>query len=210
MTGSLGGEERAKDDAQWSGLEGFILPILFLDIFQKDLFGGIYGENFQAFLRTCFFHSTYFTLSKVIPPGYELVPNAAEAQLSQHLLKTISPKRWYGYGQICENMVQCVYHANDESLQILCSSYLDIFLVSRKKLKKVPVDTVGWKPKRVSTFENLCFFSNANMILGTVSHECICSTNSIDKDFSDELMKVGNWHVEKHLHLGIEQVLIPM
>ena len=92
MTGSLGGEERAKDDAQWSGLEGFILPILFLDIFQKDLFGGIYGENFQAFLRTCFFHSTYFTLSKVIPPGYELVPNAAEAQLSQHLLKTISPK----------------------------------------------------------------------------------------------------------------------
>lgn len=156
------------------------MPILFLDIFQKDLFGGIYGENFQEFLRACFFHSTYFTLSKVIPPNYELVPNAVEAQLSKHLLKTISPKGWYGYRQIRENMVQCVYHANTESMQILCNSYLDIFLVSRKKLKKVPIDTVGWKPKQVSEFENLCFFSNTNMILGTVSHEYICSTNIIN------------------------------
>lgn len=186
------------------------MPILFLDSFQKDRFGGIHGENFQAFLRTCFYFSTYFTMSKIIPLDYELVPNASEVQLSQYLLKTISPKSWYGYGQIHENMVQCVYRANDESLQILCNSYQDVFLVSKKKLKKVPIDTIGWKPKRVSTFENLCFFSNTNMILGTVSHERICTTHITDKGFSDELMKIGNWHVEKHLQFGIEKASILM
>jgi len=191
-------------------LGGALLRVLFLDNFQnrKDLFGGIQKENFQAFLRICFSHSTCFTLSKVIPPGYELIPNAPEAQLAPYLIKTISPESWYGYGQISENMVQCVYPANGESMQILCGSYEDIFLVRRKRLKKVPVDTVGWRPKRVSTLENLCFFSGEKMIVGTLSHEYICSTNFINEEFAGELMKVGNWRVEEQPHLGIEQVTI--
>lgn len=48
------------------------------------------------------------------------------------------------------------------------------------------------------------------MILGTVSHERICTTHIIDKEFSDELMKIGNWHVEKHLQFGIEKASILM
>ena len=179
------------------------MPILFLNNMQRDLFGGIQGDNFVEFLRVCFSHSEYFTLSKDVPRGYDLVPNAAEAALSPYLVKTVPTTSWYGYGQTTPAMVQNIYYAGKEPMQILRNSYDDIFLRSKKKLKKVPIDTVGWKPKLVSTFENLCFFSKRAMLLGTVSHEYICSTNALDAEFASELLRVGTWIETDDLRFGI-------
>lgn len=184
------------------------MPVLFLDIFQKDLFGGVRDETFHRFLEVCFSHATCFSLSRTFFPGYELVPNAAERALSAHLKKTIAPRTWYGYDPISEKMVQCIYSANPDTMQTLKQYYDDIFLRNQKRLPKVPLDTVGWKPKRVSTLENLCFFSGCQMILGTLSHERICSTNVIDTEFTGQLMKAGNWRVKERPEFGIDQVRI--
>lgn len=184
------------------------MPVLFLNIFQKDPFGGVQGEAFHAFLHICFLRSTCFSVSKVIPPGYELVPNAPERLLAPYQIKVITPQSWYGYEQIHEDMVQCVYPANQDTLQILSQFYQDVFLKNRKRLPKVPIDTIGKKPKRVGTLENLCFFSGHKMILGTLSHERICSTNLIDEDFARQLMGIGKWSDAVEPQFGIDRVFI--
>ncbi len=93
-------------------------------------------------------------------------------------------------------------------MQVLRENYEDVFLSSKKRLKKVSIDTIGRKPKQVSTFENLCFFSGNRMILGTLSHEIFCSTNEIDTQFAEELMKIGAWGVSEQTEPGIERIAI--
>lgn len=182
------------------------MPILFLSDMKRYQFGGIQGDNFREFLNICFSHSNYFTLSKDVPNGYDLVPNSAEVALSPYLIKTVSTESWYGFEQISTNMVQNIYYSQKEPMQILFDNYDDIFLQSKRKLKKIFVDTVGRKPKLVSTFENLCFFSKRAMLLGTVSHECFCSTNEIDEKFANELLHVGAWEKTNVLELDVEKI----
>lgn len=182
------------------------MPILFLSDMKRYQFGGIQGDNFREFLNICFSHSNYFTLSKDVPNGYDLVPNSAEVALSPYLIKTVSTESWYGFEQISTNMVQNIYYSQEEPMQILFDNYDDIFLQSKRKLKKIFVDTVGRKPKLVSTFENLCFFSKRAMLLGTVSHEYFCSTNEIDEKFANELLHVGAWEKTNVLELDVEKI----
>lgn len=184
----------------------YALPILFFSDMKRYQFGGIQGDNFREFLNICFSHSNYFTLSKDVPNGYDLVPNSAEVALSPYLIKTVSTESWYGFEQISTNMVQNIYYSQKEPMQILFDNYDDIFLQSKRKLKKIFVDTVGRKPKLVSTFENLCFFSKRAMLLGTVSHEYFCSTNEIDEKFANELLHVGAWEKTNVLELDVEKI----
>lgn len=91
----------------------------------------------------CFSHSNYFTLSKDVPNGYDLVPNSAEVALSPYLIKTVSTESWYGFEQISTNMVQNIYYSQKEPMQILFDNYDDIFLYAeshddKTKLKEKP------------------------------------------------------------------------
>lgn len=185
------------------------MPILFLDNMQKDVFGGIRGDAFREFLCICFSNADYFTLSKTVPRGYELIPNVPEAQLAPFLLKAVSVKAWYGYEKISETMIQSVYRTSDAARNIISDSYDDIFLTAKKRLKKVPIDTVGKIPKQVSVLEDLCFFSRERMLLGTLSHERFCSTNMLDEKFAGELLSVGAWREAQKLELGIEKIILP-
>ena len=96
-------------------------------------FGGIQGDNFREFLNICFSHSNYFTLSKDVPNGYDLVPNSAEVALSPYLIKTVSTESWYGFEQISTNMVQNIYYSQKEPMQIQLWWY---FPTIKKKIKE--------------------------------------------------------------------------
>ena len=44
------------------------------------------------------------------------------------------------------------------------------------------------------------------MLLGTVSHEFICSTNDIGDDFSMRLLKIASWELSDKPDCGIEKI----
>ncbi|MCI8388448.1 MAG: hypothetical protein HFE63_08310 [Clostridiales bacterium] len=46
------------------------------------------------------------------------------------------------------------------------------------------------------------------MMLGTVSHELICSTNDIDSEFSAKLQEIASWEAVDKPNCGIDSVNI--
>ena len=44
------------------------------------------------------------------------------------------------------------------------------------------------------------------MLLGTISHEFICSTNDIGDDFSMRLLKLASWELSDKPDCGIERI----
>ena len=44
------------------------------------------------------------------------------------------------------------------------------------------------------------------MLLGTVSHEFICSTNNICEEFSMRLLKIASWELSDKPDCGIEKM----
>ena len=132
---------------------------------QKGTFGGIRGDAFREFLRICFSNADFFTLSKTVPRGYELVPNVPEAQLLPFLLKAAPVKAWYGYERISITMIQNIYRTSDAARKVISDCYDDIFLTAKKRLKKVPTDRYGWKNTEASSagvLEILLLFAGTN------------------------------------------------
>ncbi len=169
------------------------MPVLVLDNTRKDL----RGERFAQFLEICFAHGDRFSLAKFPPADYDIVPNGAEVLLKPYEIQTIKPDRWYGYPRYSGRMVQTIYQAVPETLAILQQCYQDVFLQKRNRVPKVAVDTVGFRNKWVSVAEDLCFWQGRTMLLGTVSHEQICSTNRIDEAFAHALRQIADWHIEE-------------
>ncbi len=169
------------------------MPVLRLNTSRRDL----RDEGFTQFLKVCFAHADRFSLAKFPPTDYDIVPNGAEVLLKPYEIQTLTPDRWYGYPRYGRRMVQTIYQAVPESLDILLQCYQDVFLQKRNRVPKVSVDTVGFRSKWVSILEDLCFWQGQTMLLGTVSHEYICSTNRIDDTFADALCQVADWLTEE-------------
>lgn len=44
------------------------------------------------------------------------------------------------------------------------------------------------------------------MLLGTISHEFICSTNNICEEFSMRLLKIASWELSDKPDCGIDKI----
>lgn len=138
VTVQAGKEERAKtlNSRHMLGLLLDFGRICVADFILSDMkryqFGGIQGDNFREFLNICFSHSNYFTLSKDVPNGYDLVPNSAEVALSPYLIKTVSTESWYGFEQISTNMVQNIYYSQKSQCKY-CLTTMMIFSYNQKE-----------------------------------------------------------------------------
>lgn len=170
----------------------------------KDLTGGVSGRAFKTFLQISFSHSTAFSFSKKLVKDYDVVPCEVENMLDQYKIKSFEPSQWYGYPKIYHRMEQTIYEANEETLTILSECYCDIFLRDKKKLPKTRYDSIGTKPKCVAVLEDLCFWNHKTMIIGTLSHEYLCSTNNIDSALAYELQKIASWEELNKPKFGIE------
>ena len=55
-------------------------------------------------------------------------------------------------------------------------------------------------------FKDMCFWNRGKMLLGTISHEFICSTNDTDEEFSMKLLKIASWELSDKPDCGIERI----
>ncbi len=153
----------------------------------KDLFGGIKGENFKEFMRICFEEADGFSLSKTTPS----YTNSVEDMLEKYLIKTIKTEKWFAYNGK-EKLTQMIYKTSDEALDVILGCYQDVFF-SKKKIPKKKYEQVGNRFLNPSILEDICFFKGGKMFLGTLSHEYICAAEPFSDAFEKRIMEFGKW-----------------
>lgn len=125
-------------------------------------------EIFKQFIQLCFKHASYFSLTH---NGYkEFAESEAHTsvlkQLEPFLLQELSTQHWHshyvpkGY-EIKINL----YNSNQFSQEIILKNYDNLFLKSSYSNNPVPINMLP---------EDICFFKDNLLFLGTISHESIC------------------------------------
>lgn len=164
------------------------------------------GERFIKFLEICFSHSDAVSFSKRILTGYDNQPSGIEQLLEPYLIKCLYPQKWYGYPVISDPLAELVYTADSETLQIISSCYTDLFLKNKKKLPNTKFDSIGYLPKHASPLEDICFWQDKRMLVGSLSHEFICSTNYIDDEFASQLQSAADFTILDNPVCCIEEI----
>ena len=155
------------------------MPVLSLRA-DRDLSGGIRDRNFESFLDICFDYSDAVSFSKINLSGYGEYKSVTELMLEPHLVKQIKAEK------------------------ILLDCYSDIFLKDAAKWKRYkPLWNVN---KHAALLEDICFWNLGKMLLGTISHEFICSTNNICEEFSMRLLKIASWELSDKTDCGIDKI----
>ena len=112
-------------------------------------------------------------------PFKELDSDELRQQLEPYLLRTVKTRHWFcsyvpaGY----EKKVN-LYRSCEETKQILIQSYHRL---------------LGESPEPTTNLENICFFRDGKLFLGTVSHEYMCYAYPPDNKFYDILMNICPW-----------------
>ena len=168
------------------------------------------GETFSELMNLCFKHADYFTLTKSLryknvsyyislmkSTGTYLRERKVEKEL-KHALRPFCVKRirtlhWFCYYSEAPLEVT-VYKAVAEAKAVLFKFFDDLFL-EQKQPKLTP-----------RTHEDLCFFQNGRLILGTVSHEYICHAYPQNEEFDMRLRTLGPW--EEEAYCGEEHLVM--
>lgn len=139
-------------------------------------------KSFRAILDLFFRRCEYFSLTLHNLPGKT---NELEIELAQYLHRKIVTTRWFSYGRMEYNPLEVSLYPVNSSTKTLVYKYYHSFFLDSLPAKSA---------ERKQSFEDLCFFSNGKLILGTVSHEHICRIYPPDKSFKSQLMEIySDW-----------------
>ncbi|MEA5083665.1 MAG: hypothetical protein VB018_05870 [Lachnospiraceae bacterium] len=159
-------------------------------------------NNFTKLLDLCFEISSYFSFTKNIDFSIEERETRAKflKELEPFYVKTIKTQHWHCYYVPPENVKEVYLFKTDMNAKPIIQKYFDnIFLEERN----YSGDIVGeFKPVP----EDLCFFYQNKLLLGTVSHENICYAYPHSEQLMVEFEKLGYW--KRVLFSDEEQVSI--
>lgn len=144
----------------------------------------IEGEKFTKLMELLFEHATYFSLN--ISPWTDAVDKSLENDLSPYLIKSIKVKKWFGYDFTgTEHFSEvCIYRSETAAKDILLKYHQDLFLQEVKD---------GEMVDSTQTLEDLCFFIDNRLFLGTIDHEGICILYPSDKVDEQFILGLGEW-----------------
>ena len=102
-------------------------------------------------------------------------------QLEPYLLHTVNTQHWFSYYVPAGYEIKVnLYRSCEETSRILARLYPQLLGRSRES---------------VTNLEDICFFQNGKLFLGTVSHEYICYAYPPNNKFHDVLMNICPWDV---------------
>lgn len=143
-------------------------------------------KNFNQLLDYCFDLSKYFSFTK---RKFHLVDNVYTEflqELSPFYVKTIFTSHWFCYYVSQTDPLEiCLFVAENYTKYIIKKYFDNLFQCERGldgtlgNIKNLP--------------EDLCFFSNNKLLLGTVSHESICYAYPYSEEINSEFKKLGSW-----------------
>ena len=142
-----------------------------------------------TFLATCFEFADSFSLTE----GYRETDESKEMlkSLKPYLIKTLETEHWFSYYVTPLNKKRVhIFKACPESREILMRLYTGLFLDGVEEWV-IP--------------EDLCFFINKKMFLGTVSHEIICFLYPVDDEMALAFKGICDW--EEVDDISAEQIV---
>ncbi len=147
----------------------------------------ISGNNYFRFIDYAFQHSTMFSLTRNRFLEFENNnPRQTSflTQLSPFKQGIINTKRWF-YLSVGDDdcIIVDIYRTAKEAQDLLKQYYNDLYLGSRSGCK--------WMP------EDICFFLDNSLWLGTSSHEEMCMVYPVSESMTQELYHFGSWCVQR-------------
>ena len=166
------------------------------------LINNIQYEKFNNLIDICFSCCSYFTFTKNRWPGYASDSRhiAFIEKLEKQYIKMLNVNHWHcNYVPPGYSMEILVYKTEDIAKEIIKCNFDNIYL---KLNTENSVNSINPLP------EDLCFFIENSMFLGTVSHESICFAYPPSEKVGDALKEVGDWREvdyleEEHIKLYI-------
>lgn len=156
-----------------------------------SLIRNLNGQYFEEFLSACFEIGDVFSLSR---NGWS---NAGESVESKRILSLLSPyhintlhtENWF-----CQHVPQgyekeiYLFRATEDAKKIMLSEYKSVFYEG----------SVWMKP------EDLCFFKNGKLFMGSLTHEDICYVYNYEVLFLERTAGLSIW--EKGSDVLAEQI----
>lgn len=139
-------------------------------------------KAFASIMNLCLHKSKFFSLTYHSYPGKT---NELITELFKYRYRRIKTTQWFSYTRLPDNPLEIfLYPSNSSTMAILKRYYTGFFL------DNVYDKTLQW----TQSLEDLCFFGEDKLIMGTVSHEMICNVYPPDDNFLTQLMSdYGYW-----------------
>ena len=170
-------------------------------------------ENFNKLLDICFCVSSYVTFTQN-RWGNADNHNKFLNEIKPFYLKTIKTKDWYCMHVPSNNPLEVYVYKADERVKLIIQKYYDnLFFregivdkplsISDEEVIREYFDDFTMENLKESDIwgnvkdlpEDICFFIEDKLFLGTVSHENICDVYVPSEEIKKQLLKLGEWDV---------------
>lgn len=157
-----------------------------------ELQENIRGEKFFELLDLCFKVSTYFSLTASPIEEFRNSKNHTDflKKLEPFYIKSKRVNHWHRHYYLTEENARTVhiFRADEEAKDIIKSKFnnllLHILINGRYSLGDLP--------------EDLCFFIDNKMFLGTLSHEHYATAYPYNDEICEALLKLGKWKIVEY------------
>lgn len=146
----------------------------------------ITNPNFKMIIDLCFEKSSYISFTKYYSSIESEQSKNFDLEINNYLVNKIKTTHWYCYYMLDDSrpLEVSVYKADQKVKDILLNTFNNIFLIGNKK-------------PRIA--EDLCFFSNDELLLGTVSHERACHIFPQNNQTLNSFLNIANWEETEFL-----------
>lgn len=138
----------------------------------------------QDFLDICFSHADCFTLNEA--PWTMAILKDLQLKLTPFLMQEVRTPKWFGYDYTSrphakERTHAFIYRAESAAKEILLQHMPNIFF------DEEDVDTP------FPTLEDLCFFSDGQLFIGSISHEYMLWAYPPNEEIELQLKQIADW-----------------
>ena len=149
-------------------------------------------DEFKALLDICFRHADHFSMNA--DNWNSCTDKSLELELEPFLEKSVMTPVWFGYDMRIAptkedywELKVMIYRTDPAAKDILLRYFDDIFL---RKLSQGD----SFADLNLN-LEDLCFFKDSKLFLGTISHESMLFIDAIDPELETFVKNHGKWEL---------------
>ena len=147
------------------------------------------NEDFADFLDLCLAHSDIFTLTDPLYRQQPMVQTDLFNALMPYCMGAVRTPKWFGYDYSCPEE-----EYGEKYSEIMVYTYRSAPCVRDIILRFVP--DIFFEHNYFAcrqNLEDLCFFKNGRIVVGSVSSEFVLRVYSDDRSFINQLNLFGEW-----------------
>lgn len=148
-------------------------------------------NEYKNIVSTCFDKADFYSLRERLG-GYddEIYFESEDfiKAMSVHEIASIETYNWHGYylvGRSPSPFKIHFYESNEVTKKMFITQYNNMFMENSNGIS--------------SYYEDICFFKNRKLFLGTISHEDMCNFFPFSEDLQTQITMNGSWQeMESH------------